>query len=280
MSSIKNFFMIRKLWAIGIVFSTMATFAQDHGHLHIGAESQTPGTKLIFSDRSIFATNSLYVKTLTNAVTGTCAGYYHGNITLTGLAATDLYQGPEAFAASLGTYIFAEISHVEGPAGGSFGFWEAGATAPTISIPSGGSSTQILRVTSTDGSEGADPYGHIHGRRFTATTPGVYAVTFRALDQSHTGPGGGPIHMPSDPITVYFQADVNVFEVKLESEGARVHFGAYAGRTWQVEATDSLSSPNWTVVGDPVVGNDVIQDVLDPRPRNDRRFYRVKQIAP
>ena len=270
---------IRFLTALSL--AAIATHAQDHGHLHVGAESQTAGSKLIFTDGAIFATTSGYVKTLVFTDTGAYAGYYHGNITVTGLATTPERGGPEPQAASPGTVIYAQLTKVEGPAGGEFSFWETGATSPTITVRPGETGAQMWRVTEADGSPGLDPYGHIHGRRFTLNKPGVYKITLRAHDLSTNGPAGGPIHAPSDEITIYFQAGVNIFAVAPTLDGTTIRFAAIIGQVWQVESTEALTPPiQWQPVGDSITGNDLIQDVLDVRQQASQRYYRIRRISP
>jgi hypothetical protein len=266
-------------FALVVWSAVVSNFAQDHGHLNVGAESPTQGAKLIFANGAAFATNVAYVKTLLLATNGVYNGYYQGNITLTALPATLNLGGPDPQAPALGSYIQAQITRVEGPAGGSFAFWDMGATTPTIAVASGGSSTNLYRLSESDGSPGTDPYGHIHGRRFTATLPGIYQVTFLAFDTSTNGVNGGPIHTGSDPVTIYFQAGINLFEAKPADDGVHVRFGAMLGGNYQVESRDSLdpaSASTWESVGDVVAGNDLVSEVIDSRPRLGKRFYRLK----
>ena len=112
--------------------------------------------------------DSDYVKTLTPSTSGTYAGYYNGNITLTALAATPAHLGPVSNAPALGSWIFAQLVYVDGPPGGAFAFWDTGATNPTISLLTGTTGTNTWLLSENGGLPGTDPYGHIHGRRFTA----------------------------------------------------------------------------------------------------------------
>src|SRR5205085_7656210 len=136
---------IRSLLAIAIAaFAVINNVnGQDHGHLNVGAVSQTPGSKLIFANGTDFATNSSYIKTLTFTNAARYAGYFQGNTTLTALPATANFGGPDPQAPALGAYIFAQLASLEGPEGGEFGFWEAGAESPTFSIKSGETGTNI-----------------------------------------------------------------------------------------------------------------------------------------
>src|ERR1051325_9028096 len=111
---------VRLFLAISVASCAIAVRAQDHGHLNAGAETQLPGSKLIFANGADFATNSGYIKTLTFTNGTVYAGYFQGNTTLTVLPATAAYAGPAPQAPALGAYIFAHLVSLEGPPGGEF----------------------------------------------------------------------------------------------------------------------------------------------------------------
>ena len=56
------------------------------------------------------------------------------------------------------------------------------------------------------GTAGADPFGHLHGRNFTATVPGESVVGFKLFDTSVNGAAGGAIHTSSEVLNVKFAA--------------------------------------------------------------------------
>jgi len=263
------------------VIIPLITCAQDHGHINIGAAGLNQNDPLTFDNRDIFETATNYVKTLTLASSGAYAGYFQGNITMTGLAATADHSGPEPNAAALGSRIFVQLISVDGPEGGSFAFWESGATGPTISLNSGTTGTNTWRVSENDGSPGSDPYGHIHGRRFTATKPGIYTVGFRAFDFSTNGVGGGPIHTPTGVMKVYLQAGVNIKSVEPGANGTRVMFSAPLGQDWVVETSGSPDAGAiWTEIGTAVAGDDYFHEVIDSELVQGRRFYRARGTTP
>ncbi len=267
--------------AMGIAATVSSSFAADHGHLNVGAVGTSQGDPLDFDNGADFATNSAYVFTLVYTNGGTYSGYYQGNITLTALAATLAHAGPVPGAPALGSRIFAQIVSVTGPSGGSFAFWDAGATVPTISIPSGTTSSNLYRLSENDGSPGTDPYGHIHGRRFTATKPGVYTVTFQAFDLSTNGIGGGPIQSPSALLQVYFQAGVTITSLQKQDEVATVKFGAQLGRNYVLQGSTNIANPAaWANVSDPITGNDAFTTIADASPTNRVQFYRIKDTTP
>ena len=250
--------------------------AQDHGHLNVGAVGVNQNDALTFDNGDIFATDANYVFTLAYATNGAYKNYWQGNITLTALAATTAHSGPVPNAPALGSFIYAQLVSVDGPAGGAFGFWESGATNPTISLACGTTGTNVWVLSQNSGVAGSDPYGHIHGRRFTATKPGIYTVGFRALDFSTNGAGGGAIHTASDVLKIYFQAGINIFAIEPDIDHTHIQFGAKAGTNWQVQATSTLNPANWQNVGDPLVGNDYIKEVTDETAVEGQRFFRVR----
>ncbi|MBL9139855.1 MAG: hypothetical protein JNK85_28550 [Verrucomicrobiales bacterium] len=201
-------------WAIAILSSvTLLPSAQaQHGHLNAGALGQNQGDRLNFANGDLFAASSGYVKELPLAASGTYAGYYEGGITLTALPTTVANGGPTAGASAPGSFIMVGVESVNGPSGGAFGIWEEGATSPTfeygvgydVTVPS--SLMSLSDASLGAGSPGADPYGHLHGRRFTATEPGDYTVGFKLFDVSANGLNGGPIHTPSETLLVTFRA--------------------------------------------------------------------------
>jgi hypothetical protein len=97
-----------------------------------------------------------------------------------------------------GSWIWAEIVSVNGPAGSRFCFWETGANTPTLTLNANQAVTEASFVLSEGIDDpGEDPAGHIHGRAWTADKAGDYVVGIRLTDRSTNGPGGGPWHTPS-----------------------------------------------------------------------------------
>jgi hypothetical protein len=186
-----------------------------HGHLNVGAVGKNQGDALTFDNGAVFLPTTGYAKQLDHITTGVYAGYYQGNITLTALAGTaaNAESGvADPDAAAPGAFIRAGIVSVTGPAGGSFAFWDTGATSPTFTYSVGYDSPVLTDTWALSdaaigaGTAGADPFGHLHGRRFSATVPGDYVVTFQAIDTSVNGLGGGPIHSPSETLAIQFTA--------------------------------------------------------------------------
>jgi hypothetical protein len=260
--------------------SGVAPSAQgQHTHLNVGAAGRTQNAPLIWANGGDFIATSGYVNTLSYTNGGRFAGYYNGNITLTGLPATPPNAGPDPAAAALGAYLQFSIACLNGPPGGAFGFWDVGSTNPSISLFSGETSTNLWRITEGDGTPGSDPYGHIHGRRFSATAPGLYQVAFTAFDTSTNGAGSRPIHTPSQALAIWFQAGVQIQSIEPDYEDGHVHvrFGAAVGFSWQMESSKVLGTQaDWQPAGTPFTGNDYLIELIHEGAPGVRRFYRLK----
>lgn len=269
------------LTTIAFVMAFNITASAQHAHLNAGVLSTAQDAKLAFDNGPDFSSSSGYIKTLTYTNSGIYAGYYQQNITLTSLAATPAFGGPVPNAPALGSYVQAGIVSLEGPEEGAFAFWESGSTNPTIVIHPGEITTNLFRLTEADGSPGTDPYGHIHGRRFSATKAGLYKVTFVLRDTSTNGLNGGSIHGASDPLSIYFQAGVIIQTVEPDANHKNLRFGATFGGTWRVEATSILEPASiWIPVGDLVTGDDYLHTVVDEQPVQGQRFFRVRSSLP
>jgi hypothetical protein len=277
--TLKQLFSLKSLLACAALASAGGAWAQDHGHLYISAYSTNAGAQLYFDNGDIFAATSTYVKTLNfqSSAASRYFGHYDGNITVTPRSFSTGHgadYGP--FAAAPGSVIHFQITDVKGPAGGAFEFWETTGSAPAFSIPVGGGASNLVKVTLANGAPGDNPYGHIHGRRFTATSPGIYSVTFRAFDLSTNGPGGGAIHTPSDPLTIVFQAGFNIASVARTNNVATIKIGTALSHNFTVLGTTNILDTNaWTTVASTGRGDDHFRTVQDSAATNAMKMYRV-----
>jgi len=279
-TELSRFFSWKPL-AVAAAFALVASAqAQDHGHLYISATSQQAGAQLYFDNGAIFDLASGYVKTLhlnTNPASR-YVGRYDGNITVTPRA-TNILRGADygPNAAAPGSVIYFQIMNVTGPAGGAFEFWEPTNSFPAFSVPVGGGATNKVKVTEANGAPNDDPYGHIHGRRFTATKPGLYTITFGAFDISTNGPSAGPNHTPSAPITLAFQAGFAIASIVRSNNIATVRFGTAATHDFTLQANPSLGGPpnGWVNISPKLRGTDYFQSVPDIFATNEIKFYRV-----
>lgn len=157
---------------------------------------------------------SLGVQPMNPALAGPQAGLYlTSNISYTALSNGHYWTGAAYAAASpfasTGSFIELGMSNVSGPAGAHFSWWDTGVDAnnpvmtftlgvgltyvkpgwaygnglfnlsdPTLLVGDGVNDGVGEPPTTVDGTSGADPYGHIHGRSFTVDAPGAYSVAF------------------------------------------------------------------------------------------------------
>lgn len=186
------------------LFSSSSVHAQ---HLNAGATAPTQNSPLNWANGANFAAESGYVQNMSFATSGRYAGLFNtGGPTLTAISSTN------SVGAAPGSFLTAEIVSVLGPSGSLFSFWEGvdqgGGATPLFSIVAGstGLSHQfaLSDVLGGAGQPGGDPFGHLHGRRFTVNAEGLYTVGFRVLDTSVNGFGGGPLHLPSQVLYVNF----------------------------------------------------------------------------
>lgn len=246
------------LWMLVLAFPGRG-LAQ-HSHLNAGAVQPVAGSPLYFANGFNFLTESGFTVPLKAVTNGTFAGLYRGTITFTSLPATENYGGPAFGHAASGAHLELLIESVRGPRGGAFIFWENENGEPgesiTFSVPvSETHGTNRFALSENDGSPDTDPYGHIHGRYFGATKPGLYEVGMRVVDTSSNGPGGGPLHPASDRVAMYFQAGITVADLAVQEDAVSVRFAAFKGGNYHVESAVTLDGP-WTEVGSPVAGAD------------------------
>ncbi len=275
-----------------------AGVAQAHKHLDGGVESQTAGSKLLFLNLGNYATNAgfLYRLTPTNHValgpiyrSGTSSRNdpdLENNPVFTCLPVEPDNGGPHENAPLPGARIALRIVAVDGPEGGSLSMWDSDgdyiAEEITFSVPVGTTNgAQRFLLSEGDGAPGSDPYGHIHGRRFSVDRPGLYTVSFQMVDLSTNGPGGGPLHAPSDIVPMFFQADTTLLQPVVGPEGAVLTFGTETLRTYVVESSPVLGpAADWTALGEPIPGNGHLHTTAPLPISTEARFYRLRVTQP
>jgi hypothetical protein len=215
--------------------------AQAHEHINAGAASLSQGSLLLFDGAEDFLASSGYVWETEWQPGGYFPGYYAvDNLSFTALPATIFYGGPEGMHAAIGTNLKLQITSVEGPAGGSFGYWEgySKSTVPTAVFEVG----SFVPVQSVDNPLSAfsdgywtinlteafpqDPYGHIHDRGYSFTLPGTYEIGFRIIDTTGW-------HETSDVYTFAFSVVPEPSTIALLSAGAVIAIGVLARRARQ-----------------------------------------------
>lgn len=266
---------------------------QAHDHMPAAATSSDPGATLEYDPFATdYTTNSGFVFSMTTGTTNDpYLGYYYtSDQVFIALAATANNGGPEVGHAAPGTFVQVKLLSVQGPAGASFGFWETAqdgvdATNLTWSVPVPyQNGTNLIYVSQSDGSPGSDPYGHLHGRIYSVTQPGLYIATWQFVDTSTNGPGGGPVDLPSAPFSTYYQADLTIAGIASSTNSVNVIFAAPSNQpddlstpptNYTLESSPSLGADAvWSPVGDVIVGDDTLHVVNIPV-TNTTAFFRL-----
>lgn len=229
-----------------------------------------------------------------------CGGYYmlderprtlYPNDTFTMTALSDgQYDIASPRHAHTGSWIWCEIVSVTGPAGANFGFWDQDQSfyfdVPTISLPTN-QPAGAPRFAISEGIDDAaeDPSGHIHARSWTADRAGDYAVSFRLVDQSTSGPGGGPWHSPSAVYTFHFQAgpEFQLSVLKVPGAGCDltwpsrmgIHEPSQTGIVFTIMRSTTLAGGGWTAIGTVPGTTAATARFTDPSPPAAKAFYRL-----
>jgi len=274
---------------VALLFTSVATACLgQHIHIAAGAESGASGSRLFFSNGFLYDVNSY------GGITPACIymeegdplypGMYQTSASFIALPSSPWTGGPTRFAAEPGSYIEMIIRSVTGPAGGEIAFWEENEEATQTTRRFGLRSGQEGGTNRFNLSEGVtfpeyDPFGHIHGRRFTATKSGLYTVGVQLIDTSTLGPGGGPFHSPSLTNYFYFQAGLEISQVTMTNGSFGVRFGSRGFRNYFLEATDALPAVKWEALGS-IIGaaHSDLHWLEDVRATNDMRFYRIREV--
>jgi hypothetical protein len=161
-----------------------------------------------------------------------------------------------------------EFVSVTGPPGGSFSFWEAGATQTTWTRTTGwssapGSGPSFPVIVNGD--------GHVHGRCFTMDKPGLYTVTFRAVASA-----GG--FSPSPNKTITFRAQQPP-QLSITKPGSNVllSFTNRDGFACDLQVSTNLAAGSWTNVPghEFMIGNGVRTNLTVTNGASANAFYRL-----
>jgi hypothetical protein len=151
--------------------------------------------------------------------------------------------------------------------------------------------TNLIYVSESDGSPGADPYGHIHGRVYSVTKAGYYRATWQFVDTSTNGAGGGPVDMPSAPFATQFQAGLTIDSITIGTNGASILIAApsfhsdNAGAGTQpaqytLEGSATLGrDASWKPVADPIAGDNRMHSIDVPL-TTPMRYFRLSATYP
>lgn len=274
---------------LGLLLGLCAFRAQSqHIHLAAGAESADVGSKLFFSNGWLYDTNSY------SGVYPACVfmsdddplypGLYQSDVSFIALPATLWTGGPTPYAAELDAFIVMKMISVQGPPGSEMVFWEeneqATQTRKVFTIPSGTlDSTNRFNLSEGVTVPEPDPFGHIHGRRYTVNRPGLYTVGVQLIDTSKAGPGGGPVHSPSDTNYFYFQAGLHLNSIVRSNDTTTVRFGTRSFKNYHLEHSPTVNGTNWTKVGEvPWAAHSDIHFLIHTNAGGSTGFYRVREL--
>lgn len=265
-----------------------------HAHIYAGATNQIAGTPLWFVNGDLWDTNSY------GGAAGTPAclfleanlpddypGLYQTATTFSALPATIFTGGPSANAAALGTYIELRFVSLQGPAGGALTIWDENINplqpTPLFTLPVGATNgTNRFNLSEGDPFDPeSDPYGHIHGRRFTLNQPGLYTLGLQLVDTASNGPGGAPVQTPSAITYFYLQAGLSLSNFSRSNNVATARFGLPGFKDYVLEASPTPTGTNWTTITT-ITGTDhsELRWVTDPNATAPSRFYRLREITP
>ena len=158
-----------------------------------------------------------------------------------------------------------EIVSVQGPAGGSFAFWEVGAVAPTWLRAAGWTGTGATFPVILNGDT------HAHGRAFTMDRPGTYTVTFRAVDAAGK-------FTPSANKTITFVAQQPPkLSIGMVGWNVSLSFTSRANLVYDLQVCTDLESGVWTGVElhTFIDGDGDVKNMSDPVAGRPRAFYRL-----
>ncbi len=279
------------LLLLSICSLTSTPVEAQHAHLYAGVVSQTPGAPLWFQNGYLWDTNSWggYAQSpaciyLQDNFPDLYPGLYQTATTFSALPATIFNAGPSPYAAALGTYIELSFLSLRGPTGGSLTLWneidDPAHPSVLFTIPVGTvGGTNRFNLSEGDSSDPfADPYGHIHGRRFTLNKPGLYIVGIQLVDTSNNGPNGGPVQSSSEIIHLYLQAGLYLSDFSLSSKGAVARCGLPGFTDYVFESSPTVAGTNWAVVAS-IIGtsHSELRWLVDTNATAPIRFYRIRK---
>ncbi len=164
-------------------------------------------------------------------------------------------------------FVRVRLLSVSGPSGGGFSFWEAGATVPTWTRPSGWSAVPDDQP-SISVSEDSEGYGHIHGRVFGFTMAGEYDVTFQAVDALGNYAAGSPF------VVRFTVIQAPQLTIRVQGSNIQLTFTGRENLIYDLQSSPTLAPGSWTTI-DTLDGTGSLVEWSEPLGNRSRVFYRL-----
>ena len=162
-----------------------------------------------------------------------------------------------------------ELVSVTGPTGGSFSFWDVGASSSTWTRPAGWTQTVTDRPSFSVILNGDN---HAHGRAFSVDRPGEYQVTFRAVDRN-------VLFQNSSDFTITFRALVPPpLSIRLSNSQAIISFTSRPGLSYDLQTRTNLSSGAWDLVSTAAIDGDGTVKETSLTLEHPRAFFRLVEF--
>jgi hypothetical protein len=241
-----------------------------------GALAPTNSAPLSFLNADEFVTTAEFIMNLRAA----SAARFEANLSLLAVPATAANGGPSTNHAAMGACLEIALKSLTGPVGASLAFWGTNESQPAFSVPVGEAiGTNCLRISKTTDPMTSDPYGRVT-QRISASQPGLYCLEFQLVDRSTNGPGGGPIHQPSEEYHVYLQAGLTVATAIRQGQAFTAVFGGETGQEFHLERRSALNAPApWISVAGPVMGTNRLLRLTDPAASDNDGLYRLRSVT-
>lgn len=254
----------RSLASLALLVAALPGLASAHQHIEVGATTDpvTGAPRLVL----VGASSGIALLVLRGEPFSSYLPQFPG-----GAYPTELTFSCEGNATPFpeGSLARVELRSVSGPPGTSFSFWEVGATGPTWTratgwTASGGDAPSLAVYEDETG------YGHLHGRAFSVSAPGVYVLTFRAVDDAG-------VRAPSADFTYTLQALMPPdLGLRVQSGNHIVRFVSRSFTTYDLQISTDLRV--WTThpLHQFVPGTGGVLEFADPIiPGRTQVFYRL-----
>jgi hypothetical protein len=278
---------------VAALFGLAAGVQAQFSSVTAGAVSTNQNAQLVFANAASFDAGSGYAHPLiyTLVTNYSLTNVIYSSTNLQFWALSNQVPG----GAAIGSYIICEVLSVTGPAGGVLSFWEQGWRTPTFHFPVGvspivGSNRfDVSDIATGAGLVDGDPAGRIPVRRFTVGTPGDYFMTCKLFDTSTNTPAGGPMHTPSDPITIKFSTTLDlgftrVARIASTNNAVTLTFKQSALTNLVIQASTNLAVSNWTTLVGPFTSAPPFNGTTTLNVTNPAtmaaQFYRLRGVGP